>query len=1150
MRQSSLSLICFLLFFTCQSSDAYALKLSPFANTDTIKTLPISGSPFCPGSKVTVPFETNVAFAGGNFFTVQLSNNRGSFSSPTALGTMPGTGSGAIEVTLPTTIAAGTGYRFRVVASTPTTNMVIQDNGTNVTIGSPLAKPTITTAPVCAGGTLTLTASSISGATYTWTGPNNFTATGRVASVPRAEVSASGTYTVTVSLNGCSNTASIDAVIQPALANAGPDVATCPGQPVQLTATGGVRYSWSPSATLSDATIANPVATPTASTTYTVTVTGENGCVRTDQVVVTVNPLPVVTIAPAAPAICVGSSVQLQASGAATYSWSPAVGLSDPTSASPVATPLVTTTYTVTGTSASGCVNTKTVTVTVKPLPVANAGFDRTICSGQALTLGTAASSNGTYLWEPATGLSSASAKTPTLNLQNTSNRPITTVYKLTVTSNGCSTTDEVAITVNPAIPASAGPDVSICTGGSAQLQASGGTTYRWSPTTNLSDPNIANPVAFPTATTRYIVTVTNAEGCSRNDTVMVNVNPAPALAVTPAAPSICVGSSLQLQATGATSYSWSPAAGLSDPTSASPIASPTTTTTYTVTGTSAGGCVSTRTVTVRVNPVPVANAGPDKVVCSRQGTVLGAAAVTGYTYSWSPAVGLSKANVANPTLTYPGTNDTPITVEYTLTVTANGCSSTDVVRVTVNPAAYAGPDVTICQNSSTQLQASGGLTYSWSPAAGLSDPTVANPIASPSATTTYTVTVTNPAGTCVKTDQVKVTVNPLPTVTASASLATVCAGGTVNLSATGGTSYQWSPSTGLDNPRSASPVATVTETTTYTVTATDAKGCSNTAQVTITANPLPTATIQASGPTSLCTGGSVTLTASGGTDYLWSNGATTPSITVSEAGAYSVRITNANGCQATSAPANVTVNPLPTATIQASGSTTLCPGGNVTLTASGGTEYLWSNGATTASITVSEAGAYSVRVTNASGCQATSAPTQVTIGTPPTVTLAPFASICKDRSGFELTGGLPAGGTYSGPGVTDNKFFAATAGQGTHTITYTYTDERGCTNSATQTLTVGNCLSAADELQAASLAIYPNPVQEKLNFSVTLTKKEVITLSLTDLKGNVVLTTTISAPAGDLKKEIPVQHLPQGMYLLQYRTAGAVTTRKVFIAR
>ncbi len=146
-----------------------------------------------------------------------------------------------------------------------------------------------------------------------------------------------------------------------------------------------------------------------------------------------------------------------------------------------------------------------------------------------------------------------------------------------------------------------------------------------------------------------------------------------------------------------------------------------------------------------------------------------------------------------------------------------------------------------------------------------------------------------------------------------------------------------------------------------------------------------PTPVITPSGSTTFCQGGSITLTSTAATSYLWSTGATTQSITVSASGNYSVTVTNASGCSATSATTVVTVNAIPaTPTISASGSTTLvCPGKTVTLTSSAGITYLWSTGATTQSIVVSTAGSYTVKVTNAAGCQSTSsAATVVTYNT------------------------------------------------------------------------------------------------------------------------------------------------------------------------
>jgi hypothetical protein len=156
----------------------------------------------------------------------------------------------------------------------------------------------------------------------------------------------------------------------------------------------------------------------------------------------------------------------------------------------------------------------------------------------------------------------------------------------------------------------------------------------------------------------------------------------------------------------------------------------------------------------------------------------------------------------------------------------------------------------------------------------------------------------------------------------------------------------------------------------------------------TCTAFSAPTFTITPSGPTAFCEGGSVTLTASLGANYLWSNGATTQVVSATTAGSYSVTGTNVQGCSSTSAVTTVTVNALPTATIAAGGSIAFCEGGSVTLTASNGASYLWSNGATTQSIAATTAGNYSVTVTNAQGCSSTSAATAVTVNALPTATI------------------------------------------------------------------------------------------------------------------------------------------------------------------
>lgn len=259
----------------------------------------------------------------------------------------------------------------------------------------------------------------------------------------------------------------------------------------------------------------------------------------------------------------------------------------------------------------------------------------------------------------------------------------------------------------------------------------------------------------------------------------------------------------------------------------------------------------------------------------------------------------------------------------------------------------------------------------------------------SPSQTTTYFVTITD--GVTTYRDSVTVTVNPaLATITPTGA-ATICQGGNVTLTANTGQSYLWSNGATTRS-------ITVSTPGSYTVSVTNTNGCTATSLPTLVGtSALPTATITANGATTLCEGGSVLLTASTGSAYLWSNGETTQSIRVSSAGSYTVQVFNAIGCSATSEATIVVVNPLPTASITASGATTFCQGGSVTLTASAGSTYLWSTGAITRSITVNASGNYTVQITNASGCLSIAASMLVTVNLPTSAVRYPTVTALKN---------------------------------------------------------------------------------------------------------------------------------------------------------
>ena len=653
-----------------------------------------------------------------------------------------------------------------------------------------------------------------------------------------------------------------------------------------------------------------------------------------------------------------------------SYSWSPTTGLDDPTEAQPTASPEYTTTYTLTVTDDRGQTAGDLVTVTVLPPVVAEAGPDETIAAGDGVMLNGSASGGVppyTYSWSPIAGLSDASASQPIASPAST------TTYTLTVIDDyGQTDTDTVTVTVATAVVAEAGSDGLIVFGGSSVLEgsASGGVppySYSWSPGTGLNDSNIDQPTASPTGTTTYTLTVIDDLGQTDSDTVTVTVATA-AVADAGSDSIIASGGSTALEgsASGGAppySYSWSPTAGLDEPTESQPAASPTITTEYTLTVTDDLGQTDTDSVTVTVASAVVAEAGSGGTIASGGSTVLHGSASGGlppYSYSWSPGAGLNAPNIAEPVASPTGTTT------YTLTVTDDlGQSDTDTVMVTVAPPAVAGagPDRTIPSGGSSALQgaASGGLppySYSWSPATGLDDPAKAQPTASPASTTIYTLTVTDDLG---QTDTDTVTVTVVPPVVAEAGPSkTIAAGGQTTLqgSVSGGLSpytYSWSPSTGLNDPNIAQPTASPTDTATYMLTVTDDLDQTDTDTVTVTVATAVAA--EAGSDTTIASGESTTLQGSGSGGlppytYSWSpsTGLSSPSIAEPVASptstiTYTLTVTDDLG-QTDSDTVTVTV--LPPIVAVAGADKTVIPGDSTTLdgSASGGLppcSYSWS---------------------------------------------------------------------------------------------------------------------------------------------------------------------------------------------------------------
>ncbi|MBI4929396.1 MAG: gliding motility-associated C-terminal domain-containing protein [Bacteroidetes bacterium] len=314
---------------------------------------------------------------------------------------------------------------------------------------------------------------------------------------------------------------------------------------------------------------------------------------------------------------------------------------------------------------------------------------------------------------------------------------------------------------------------------------------------------------------------------------------------------------------------------------------------------------------------------------------------------------------------------------------------SSNNVSININ-----GPS-TICIGSSSTISASGGINYSWSTGATTSSISI-----TPSTTTAYSVTVTESGG-CTSILSATVTVNALPTPTISPST-TICSGDAVTLTVTGGNSYSWS-----NGSSASSIVVSPTSTSSYSVTVTNASGCTKTATTFVTVNNSVSALI--TGNNLLCSGDSTALIASGGNSFLWSTGATTSSIIVSPANNTGYAVLVSSGSCSDTASVLVTVSPPPNAII--SPNTTLCAGENSTLTAWGGGNYLWSNGTTTASIIIAPASTVSYSVIVSIGSCSDTASTTITVVPQTTVNACCNTTI---TSGNTTTLSASGSGTYS----------------------------------------------------------------------------------------------------------------------------------------
>ncbi len=851
-------------------------------------------------------------------------------------------------------------------------NYIVNWSITFQTTGSSGSPIVLAPKNTCLGLATTLTA--VNGLSYNWSTGANTQSISVNPTVPT-------NYTVTVTTSNCVIFATIPVVPTTQILSA-ETTGSCTNEDLTLNApANGASYLWS-----TGATTPTIVVNQNANSSYNVTTVDVGGCqsVKTINVAIsnlTLNPVENLTM-------CAGGQVSLFGPLGANYTY---LWYTGQTASSINVNPTVSSTFDL-AVSNGFCTKTKVFNVDViGQSPSANAGIDISNCGAKNTTL--SASGGGTYLWS--TGATSASINvTPSL----------TTTYTVTVTSaNGCTASDDVKVIVNPIPIANAGLDKSICIGKSTTLTASGGQNYTWSTGSNSSSNSVS-----PIINTTYTVTVSNAFGCSSTDDVSVNVNPSPIASATPDL-TICSGTSVPLTASGGQTYAWSNGQNNQN---INPI--PSSSTVYTVTISDANACTAVAQTQVTVNTV-TANAGNDLNICNGQSVTLTASGSPNTTFAWN-----------NGTTTAVNTVTPSSTTTYSVTVSdALGCSKTDevVVNIVAPPVASLSADVTICSGQSATLNASGGNAFAWSTGQNSNAISVA-----PLVNTSYTVSVSN--GICSDSKQVQVSVQPKPIVLINAP-SQLCSGQATLDAGSGFATYNWS------NGQNTSSI-NITQAGTYSVVATDAFGCSNTAQVFVNDAPKPTF----SGIKQICPNSSTSISINElYANYTWSdgqNGQNGQNVNFSQAGNYSVTATNFQGCSVVS---SIFISAANAPNLTLSGTLGICPNESTTLSAfAQNASYQWSNGASGSFINISSAGAYSVTATNTSACTATNS-VFVSVFNNPNVKIQGNNTICA--GGGNVT--LSTNGNFSQYQWTNNSknpTFQVTQ-SGNYSVTVT--DNNGC---------------------------------------------------------------------------------------------------------
>ncbi|MFN8308867.1 MAG: gliding motility-associated C-terminal domain-containing protein [Chitinophagales bacterium] len=798
-----------------------------------------------------------------------------------------------------------------------------------------MTKPRDTT--ICPSNSVTLSTSTLLGSqpyTYNWSNG----ATGATIS---ASPSTGTNYVVTVTDRyGCSATSNGNVNISGSSVNPiftfNPATGACVNQPVTVALTapnGSASYSWNfGGATVLSGSGAGPYSISWAgSGTKTVDATATfGGCTSPFSASIPVYNLPTAAAGSDQP-VCPGTPLTIGTTpfSGVTYSWSPADSLSNAASATPTFSASQNGTgsvqnfqYILTATQ-NGCSSKDTIVLALQPNLDNSFSIDtNSVCTGSPVIVQATGSNpvSALYNWNFNGGIATGSGAGPYSVKWNSSGVKTIT---LSVSNNTCnSASSSKTVTVSNSVVANTGTDQYLCAGNTATLGAASvsGVSYQWTPADSLSNSTISNPVYSATSNhtgdsvvTKYVLTAV-ANGCLSTDTVKVTLYPSIENTFTIDSPTACVNQDVTITATGVNpgnpAYNWNFNGGIATGSGAGPYQVHWTTNgvknvTLAVNNNGCSAPASSHNITI--GNVISANAGRDTTICSGTTLHLGSAPQSGVTYQWSPGAGLSSTSISNPNFLLHNTSGSVQTLIYSVTATLGGCSGSDDVTVTLQPATAttisASAPLNFCAGDSVILSAPAFTTYSWNNGSSSSAITVLN-------SGTYQFSATDNLNCDFYSNIVTVNVFPLPKIiTAPNGVADEsCYGqndGSISVSAISGTGpfqFQWSttpPQTGA----AIAPLAPGN----YSVTVTDANNCVDTANYTIVAAPVFDLSVNQHKNVS-CFGyndGAITVSAIGGkapVTFLWNNGSSLPQLQSLASDTYSVTLTDQSGCVADTA--------------------------------------------------------------------------------------------------------------------------------------------------------------------------------------------------------------------------------------------------------